>query len=462
MSITFGGLATGIDTNSLIDQLMAAERVPITRLESDKAWMNSRLAGFQSFDVQLQGLLTDVQKISDREQYFQRSATASSDDFFSTTVSNDALAGTRYQIEVESLAQVQKSYSNAANSGFSAKDTLVFGTGNLSFTVGTETKTVTIDDNNKSLEGIAQAINDAAIGVSAAIINDGSASPYRLTLTADDVAISFSLDSSDLDGDVGVTALEGNNFTNSQLATEAQIKVDGLTITSSSNTITDAIPGVTLDLLDAAVGTTTQLTISSDTAVISQNIQDFITGYNNAISFVTSQSTMGDSDSGILSGDSGLNAVKRHLQDMLTNLSDNNGSFRALSQLGLETQKDGTLTLNAETLDAAIKTDFDSVVSLLAGEKNGDGGVGAQFKDYLESLTNSSTGLLAGRTESINSNVSRMDERIYQMELRLEKRESTIRSQFNAMEQLVSVMNSTSDYLNTQMSALENLWNYNK
>jgi len=462
MAISFGGLATGMDTNALIDQLMLAERSPITRLQSDKTWMTSRLAGFQAFDIQLQGFLTNVEQISDREQYFQRSASASSDEFFSTTVTNEALAGTNYQVEIESLAQVQKSYSDTANSGFSTKEDLIFGTGDLSFTVGNEVKTVTITDGNNSLEGIMQAINDADIGVSAAIIKDGSADPYRLTLTADNVATTYSLDSSDLDGDIGVTALEGDNFIISQIATSANIKVDGISITSDSNTITDAIPGITLDLLQAETGTTTQLTVSSNTSAVTQNIQDFISGYNNAISFITNQSTMGDTDAGILSGDSGLNAVKRHLQDMLTNSSDNDGIYTALSQLGLETQKDGTLTLNTETLDAAIENNLDSVVSLLAGEEGGDGGVATQFEDYLSSLTNSTTGLLAGRSESINSNVKRIDDRIIQMELRLEKRESTLRSQFNAMEQMVSVMNAQSDYLTQQMSAMADLWNYNK
>ena len=143
-------------------------------------------------------------------------------------------------------------------------------------------------------------------------------------------------------------------------------------------------------------------------------------------------------------------------------MTDNAGSYKARSQLGLETQKDGTLTLNSETLNDAIENDLDSLVSLLAGDGDEIEGIATSLNDYLEGLTNSSTGLLAGREESISSNLKRIDNRIVQSELRLAKREETLRSQFNAMEQMVSVMNAQSDYLTQQMSAMADMWNYNK
>ena len=164
----------------------------------------------------------------------------------------------------------------------------------------------------------------------------------------------------------------------------------------------------------------------------------------------------------ILSGDSGLSTIKRYLQNTLTSLTDNAGSFKALSQLGLETQKNGTITLDSTTLNDAIENDLDSLVTLLAGDGEKFEGIGATFSDYLENLTSSQTGLLAGREESINSNIGRIDTRMEQTELRLIKREETLKSQFIAMEQMVSLMNAQSDYLTQQMSAISNLWNSNK
>ncbi len=458
MAISFGGLATGLDTNALVGAIMEAERLPLTRMEADKVWLNNRLSAFQEFDGKLNGFLDNIQNLGDREQYFSRKLSTSSQDFLSATASNDALVDTSYQVEVQSLAQVQKSYSNAVDGagndiGFSSKTDPILGTGTLIISVDGVDHSIDVTSENNSLEGLMTAINAADIGISASIINDGTSSPYRLTFTGQTVGSAFTVDSSALTG--GTESF--SNFQVSQPATQAHIVVDGLDIYSDSNTITEAIPGVTLDLLNAEIGTTTSISISKDDSAIARNLRSFIDGYNDVVSFVTAQSTFGDGDGGVLGGDSGLNSIKRHLQDMLTSYTDNNGSFSALSQLGLETQKDGTITLNTDTLDAAIAQDIDSVVSLLAGEEGGTGGLATSFNNYLESLTDSTNGLLAGRTESITSNISRIDDRIEQSELRLAKREETLRSKFNAMELLVSVMNAESDFLTQQLASISSL-----
>ncbi|PIE60798.1 MAG: hypothetical protein CSA31_00160 [Desulfobulbus propionicus] len=143
---------------------------------------------------------------------------------------------------------------------------------------------------------------------------------------------------------------------------------------------------------------------------------------------------------------------------MLTDTFENSGNFIALSELGFETQKDGTLTVNDETLSTAVNENLESVVSLLSGDGE-KGGLAAQFTQYLESMTNSTTGMLAGRKESINSGIDRIDDRIEMMEMRLAKRQATLESQFAAMEQLVSSMNSTSSYLTQQMTSISNMMN---
>ncbi len=464
MTISFGGLATGLDTTALIGALMSAERAPLSRMEADKVWLNNRLAAFTEFDGKLNGFLENIKNIGDRDQYFKRQITSSSEDFFTATASNEALNNTSYQVKVESLAQVQKSYSNAVDGvgndiGFSSKTAQVLGTGAFVVNIDGEDHTIDITAENNTLEGLMQAINDADIGVSASIINDGTDSPYRLTLTGQTVGSAFTTNSSGLVG--GTESFQ--DFTQSQAATQAHIIVDGLDIYSDSNTVSEAIPGVTLDLLKAESGTDTIISVSQDESAVKANIQAFITGYNEVVGFITGQSTMGETEGGILAGDSGLNSIKRHLQVTLTTLTNNSGSFKALSELGLETQKDGSITLNTETLDAAIENDLDSLVSLLTGEEeDGDGGLSSVFNSYLESLTSSTQGLLAGRKASITSNISRIDNRMEMAEIRLAKREETLKAQFMAMEQMVSLMNAESDFLTQQMSAISNIWNYGK
>lgn len=450
MAVSFSGLATGLDTSSIINQLMNIERAPIARMEADKSWLNNRLSAFKEFDTRLNSFLESIETLNSRDQYNKKSATTSNTDFLSATASEDAIAGTNYNVEVVQLAQVQKSYTAT---GFTSKTDQDFGTGDLIINIDGVDNSITIDEDNNSLEGIMQAINDADIGVTASVISDGTDTPYHLTLTGQESGVSFTVDSTGLSG--GSESL--GDFSVSQTHQQAIVEVDGVPIYSNSNTIEDAIPGVTLNLKHDEAGNSTTLNISSNTNVITENIKTFISEYNEVISFVTGQSTMGDTSGGVLGGDSGLNSIKRHLQDLLTTTTNSDSTIKALSQLGLETQKNGTISLNSSDLSDAIEEDLDGVVSLLVGEEDGDGGLMTVFQEYLEGLTNSTDGVLAGRSESINRNISRIDDKIDQAEARLEKREETLSAQFMAMEQMVSLLNAQSSFLTTQLRALENM-----
>jgi flagellar hook-associated protein 2 len=448
MTIQFGGLATGLETNTIIKQLMELERTPITRLETDQTWLNNRLDAFKELDTKLKSFSDKIKNLNFSSTLLQRSVKQSSSEYLSASVNSKAITGASYQVEVKSLAQVQKSVS--AN-GYANKTSAVFGTGTLKLTTGTSSKNITIDGTNNSLEGIAKAINQADIGVSAAIINTGSATePYRLSLTGKDVATTFSLDASGLSG----TPLALDDPV--QEASTAKILVDTIPIESTSNTLTEAIPGVTLDLLRAEVGKTTTLNISVDKESIKSSITAFAEGYNEVMSFITSQSSVDGSEAGVLGGDASINAVKRRLQNMLTESTANSGIFKTMSQLGFETQKDGTLNVNNTTLSNAINNNLDDLATMLAGE-DGVTGVATKFKNYLYEMTNSGTGLLKIKKDSIDSSLGKINTKITAIEARLEQRQKNLESQFSAMETLVSGLNSQSTYLTQQMDILSNM-----
>ena len=448
MTIQFGGLATGLDTGNIVEQLMALERRPVTLLEKDKTWLNSRLKAFTTLDTKMKSFANTIKTLGNANILLQRSVKQSSGDFLSATVSSDAQAGASYQVEVVSLAQVQKSVS----AGVASRTDTGFGTGTMFLTVGGVSHPIEIVEGNNSLAGIMQAINNADLGVSAAIINDGSTTPYRLVLTGEDVGNDFTLDSSGLSGGTSIL----NIGVPIQTATRAHIRVDTIDIYSDSNTLSEAIPGVTLDLLQGKEGSTTTLNISVDKTSIKSTIEAFAKGYNEVINFITSQSAINGSEGGVLGGDSGINAIKRRLQSLLTQPLANSGVFTTLSELGFETQKDGSLVVNDKKLSAAVDSNLDSIVSLLAGE-GGNKGVATQFQDYLKSMTSSTTGMLKGKKDSINSNVRRIDNRIDSMEMRLEKRQKMLEAQFGAMESLVSGLNAQSSYLTQQMTMISNM-----
>ncbi len=461
MAIQFSGLASGMDTGSIITQLMNLERIPITRLEGDKTWMNNRLSAFTELDTKLKSFLDSISTLGDEDTLQQRSIKQSGEEHLSASVSSEALAGTSYAVEVVSLAQAQKSVTAG---GFAAKDSSTFGTGTLNVTVDGTSHAIEITAENNSLEGIMNAINNADIGISTGIINVGgnSTTPYRLLLSGDSVGKSFSVDATGLTGGTdSLGAIEDETGTVNPPVTQsaqAHIKVDTIDIYSDSNTVSEAIPGVTLDLLKAETGTTTQVSIDIDKSAIKGNIESFAKGYNEVVSFITGQSVINGEGGGLLGGDSGVNSIKRHLQSMLTAPFENSGTLSALSQLGFETQKDGTLVVNDETLSKAVDENLDSVVSLLSGEGKNKG-LAEQFSDYLKSMTSSTTGMLSGRKESINNSVKRIDGRIEIMEMRLEQRQKTMEAKFYAMETLVSGFNTQSSFLTQQMANIASLTN---
>ena len=169
MTISFGGLATGLDTNSIINQLIAIESAPIARMEADKAWLNNRLAAFTEFDKLLNNFLDSAETLNNLDSYNKRTATADSEDFLKATASADAVPGVSYNVEIESLARVQKSHTAT---GFASDTVAEFGTGNLVITVGETEHTIAITSENNTLHGIMEAINNADIGISASIISE--------------------------------------------------------------------------------------------------------------------------------------------------------------------------------------------------------------------------------------------------------------------------------------------------
>lgn len=428
MAITLGGLATGLDTNALITELMRAQRQPVIRMEREKSFQKSRLTAFTDFDQKLKDFLGKFEAVDTSKVFLANKATLSSPDYFSVKADSTASKGT-YAVEVVSLAKQEKEVAAGVAEGFtSAGGEITVNGKQVSIAAGS------------TLNQIRDAINATeGVGASASIINDGTASPYRLVLTAD---------AAGLDG----VALSSNTldltFT-SQAGSLAQIKVDGIDIYRSTNTITDAIVGVTLDLVKGSpIGETATLKIDTDQEAVKQKLKDIVAAYNEVFNFVAKQK---DSDWG---SDSGLQSPKRRIQALLTTAVGGAGSFQTLSELGLETQKDGTLKISESKLDDALKNNLSAVTSLLAGA-DGVEGVAAKFVTYLKGVTSSTDGILVSRKNGTEASVKRIDASIAKMEMRLAQREKSLRAQFTALEMMTSIMNSQGAFLAQQIGA----WN---
>lgn len=438
-SITFGGLASGLDTDSIISALMDIEKKPLTRLENDKSYLNTRLAAFSKFNDKLKAMESAFKDLDTTDEFRSYSATAASEEFFTVDANSSAKAG-GYNIEVVSLARVQKS----AGIGYASSTTSTFSAG----TININSTAITVDTGD-TLATLVDKINaantgDSATGVAAALINDGTTNGYRIMLTGKDAATSFTATAS------GVAA-DGRalSFANTQTAQQATVKVDGLTIVSNSNTLKGAIPGVDLTLLKSnATGVSTSLNVDVDTDGVKAKLDAFVSAYNDIITFIDDQKDTS------WANDSGMKSVKRRLQNMLVENVGGTGNLNRLSEIGISTSKDdGTISLDSTKITKLISTDFQSLEKLFLGEE-GVEGINEKFVNYLGGQTDSISGFYVSRKKSTESAIKGIERNIDNMQLRLEKREASMRAQFEALETMMSSLNATSNYLTQQISSL--------
>jgi flagellar hook-associated protein 2 len=284
-------------------------------------------------------------------------------------------------------------------------------------------------------------INDADTGYTAGMINDGTDDGWRLVLTGDSAANSADILAT---GSITIdTASDGHT----RDAALAHVQIDGIDIYSEHNTVTDGIYGVTLDLLSSSEDSTSYVKVATDTDAVTTKINDFISAYNEIITFIDEVAETSGSTNNDLSG------VVRNLRGFLTQQFEGESVFNSLASLGFETDfQTGELSIDSTTLSDALEDDFDSVLALFAGDDENEG-LFARVYAYLDEQTDSISGFYVTREESLEAKIERIDESIERMETRLEKREETLTAQFNALELLMSELNSSSDYLTTYFSS---------
>ncbi len=473
--ISFGGLATGLPTEDLVNSLMAIERRPLDRLEADKEYETIRLQAYEQFDAKLEDLRSAAGSLNITSDVQTTKVRLSSEEYV-TASSNGAREGS-YDISVVQLAQMQKTVT----SGYSSETESIFGTG----TFAINDTGIEINSSNNSLQGLMEAINSISeeTGVSASIINDGRDSDnYHIVLTGKDASTSFSLSYDFRDAEDNPIAFSASHVRSAQ---QAIAYVDGIEVVSNTNTLSGVIAGVTINLNkeselitpaadgNPAVYETSTLNVEADSESLKEKISTFVSSYNAVMDWINSgyetiiETAGEDSDDGddeeqtlsdYLRGDATINGIKRSLQSMLSDSVGSSGSLQILSEIGISTQSDGTLHINNGKLDETLEAKFDDVVKLLAGESSNEG-VMKKFNSYLVHTTSATEGMYADKRDRYDSAVRRLDAQIAQKEPLIAKIEERIRAQYNAMELLVSNLNAQSDYLTQQMDMLSNMYN---
>lgn len=458
-TFSIGGLATGLDTSSIIAKLMDLERNPERIMQANQTKLKKQVDAYKQIETALSTLQGVMQGINTSATFKGMKSTVGDSSVLTASATSTASPGT-HTIQVLALARSQRQVST----GYASNTALVFNTGSFTIDDGAGTvKTVTIAEGQNSLQGITAAINASGANVTASIINDGTGTPYRLVITGKDTknyTVNFAgLTTLPAGGTGSLTpTLLGPADPSYQAGVNASFKLDGVTITKTSNTVSDAITGVTLNLLKE--GATTTFAVTNDTDGVTQKINDFIKAYNSAITPINLQSVYNPDTktAGILSGDSTLRTVQSKLSSLLTTpVSGATGVYKTLASIGITSdKKDGTLSVDSAKLADALSNHFDDVVDLFTHNTGvstslptNQYGIAQQFNLVIDTIVHpyvgSSSiynGLIETRIKGLNGSISDIDKRISEMESRITQMQANLQKQFTAMENMVSSLQS--------------------
>ncbi|MEH6566103.1 MAG: flagellar filament capping protein FliD [Halopseudomonas sp.] len=464
------GIGSGLDIRSIVDALVNAEKAPkeaqLNRLEKATTTKVSALGQFRSAMSAFQTSLADLNSAS---LFQKRSAVSANTDIFTATAGSKATAG-NYDVKVFDIAKSSK----IALAGVDSPDTVI-GTGTLDIQIGSEPPLqVQIGEGQDTLTGIRDAINLAGkdSGLTATIVNDPNGTGgARIVLSSattgagNDITVSSTAGAT---GDLSILNFPGSNGMVTperapQVITQAQnasFSVDGITLSSATNTIDNAIEGVTLTLNaaqsaeDQAANKTVGLAVSEDREAVKTSITAFVDAYNKLVGTVgslTKVTAVGGDDSapvtGALVGDSSVRSFMNGIRSDLT--SQSGGELRILADLGITTERDGKLKIDDAKLDTVIESGVDKLGDFLTG----DTGLMARLENRVKPYTETG-GLLDGRTKALQNTISDVSDQREALGRRTAQLESRLLAQFNAMDSLVGQLSGTSNYLSGVLESL--------
>ena len=309
-SIRFGGLASGLPPN-IVDQLIEAEKLPIKNLENKRSKSEDRLKLVNELDEKISGMKSSLGTLASTKGFSDIKLESGDPNIVQGTVDADSSLSGSWNVEIMQLAQK----ASAVTNGFPDKDSSEIGTGYFKFETLDGDKEVFINGDNNTLSGAANAINKAGVGIRATVINDRTdkEAPYKLMLSGESVGDENEIKYPTLyflDGDQDLF------FDDNREAKNGIIKIDGFEMAVASNQVEDVIPGVVLDLKQAAPGRQVNVTVKEDRAVVSGKIKEFVDATNGVFGFIQTQNKLTDKSdtSRTLGGDGLIRSIENRLR----------------------------------------------------------------------------------------------------------------------------------------------------
>lgn len=455
-SLTASGIGSGLDINSIVSQLVAAERSPVeTRLNSKESLIQARLSAFGSLKSALTNFKASLSTLKNPESFTKRSATVGDPTVFSATTTATAAPGT-YSVKVEQLATSHKIASQAYTDSATS-----VGSGELNFTINGESFSVAVAEGADSLAEIRDAVNSAAgnSGVSASIINDqdGAHLVFSSTKTGVENAINISV-TAGASGDLSQLAYDTNlgsqvsSMVEKAEALDSIVIVDGFTETSADTKIEGMIEGVSLDLKKAVPGESFSLKVQVDTKSVKSAIEGFVNNYNTLMTTINDLTAYNPESktAGLLQGDSATRSVANQLrQEMGTIVSGLGTELDSLAEIGITTGDKNKLVIDTTVFAEVVASDFDKLSGIFSSES----GYAVRLDSLIGDLT-ASGGILTNRTDGLTSQVKRINEQREALDARIVGIEARYQAQFSALDSLLGQLNSTGDFLTQQLANL--------
>ena len=458
-AINFSGLGSGIDFSKLTDAILADRSRPLAQLQSQSDLLTKRSTALQQLNAGLATLADAANALTNRDIGTGRIASSSATTVAAASATSSAapatinLSVTRTATYLTQASKVYAASSDAVLAGGATSATFELRKGGA--TTGTE---ITIDSSNNSLTGLRDAINNAKAGVTATIVDaDGSGTQNKLILTstATGAAGRVELVETSATGTAASINLSSLNAPGGDFSLlDASFSINGFALTRSTNSISDAVSGVTFDL--KSTGSTT-ITVSPNTAEVSQKLTAFINAYNSVQSFIAGQYTKDSSGrpTGVLAGDPTLHTVQQQLRDAISATSTTNGgALSNLTQIGLGRDSNDNLTLDNTVLNDKLANSFSNVQALLSGKSASQTGLANSIYDSYTRLGDKITGVVQTAINGYQDSVKNLGRSIDRQLAMLTTLRNSLNRQFAAADAAISQLNGQGTTLTNILNAM--------
>ena len=441
--INFSGIASGIDSQAIIDQLISVERAPITALKQRKTDANTRLSTLGNLITRLKSLKTNAQGLDTTVELQALSAKSTNAERVGVTASGLATAG-RYDVFVNNLATAHTSQSK----GFVSNTDGIAGDGSIQIAIGAGAPVNVNYTSADNLDDIASRINTNVTGVTARVLHDGT--DYHLTITGNESGAANQLSF--------VEAGDTLDFVERTAATDANILLNGVSINRPNNEFKDIVTGVTFTAIaKTPVGeSATQINITADLDGQKAKLKSLIDEYNAAAEIVNNQVKFTGEKKGenTFFGDSTFRALQGRMSATMTRQFAHGANDTSATQIGIKFDPNGKLKLDEKVFESIAKSDPTAIAAVFTGANGLAAGIAAMVDEFTRIGSNTfdpdpsrQAGYLVTKQKSINTAIRSFDDQIARVELRATSIGESLQRQFLALEQISSRMQAQSNYL---------------